>query len=324
LSLQKKGGGGVMIGVLVNPQSGNGLGMKVWHQVQEMLIADGHQFVFHITSRPFEATMLTIDLLREHEIEFIIVIGGDGTIHEVANGLWPFQPDRYRCLMAVIPAGTGNDFAKAHGIPINVAHAYHLIFENQKIKSIDIIKYGPSLNAIALNSIGIGFDGQVARVIESSTYKKVFNRFGLGKLTYFIAMFSVYLNYRPCMVWLTINQQVIKLTETWMVVATNIPYFGGSMKICPDALADDGEIDVVVVQSPSRLRLLPILFKVYKGTHIHHQAVSMYRGKDISIRAEKQLMAQADGEYAGITPLNATIIAGAIEVIIGDVKNEPC
>ncbi len=305
-----------MIGFIINPQSGHGKGTAVWHQVQQLWNKHPSTYVYRITAQAYDATHFAIQLIQEHNIETLIVIGGDGTIHEVANGIWRCLALGHTCVMGVIPAGTGNDYAKAHGIPTDVRLAVALLMGEPSLKRLDVIRYDEQHDLIALNSVGVGFDGLVAHLIETSRYKKMLNRFGLGKLIYFLTMFKVFWVYQPSVIRLTVDGVLYELPDTWFVVTANISYFGGSMKICPHAAADDGVLDVVVIQSSTRLRLLPLMLSVYKGMHIHHPAVTMYRGKHIEVSSTGPLMMQADGEQAGITPLNATIIAGAIQIIV--------
>lgn len=299
-----------MIGVIINPQSGHGKGIRVWQQIQPQLDNQHLSFVFRFTTQPLDASEIAIALIEQQAIDLLIVIGGDGTLHEVADGLWRCVQRGRRCELGFIPAGTGNDFAKAHSIPLDPLAAMEICLNPNRQMVSDIIVDQGSRAFVALNSIGVGFDGLVAKRMGETKSKRVLNRLGLGRLSYFMTMFVAFWTYRPTTVWITIDGSEQELADTWFVVTTNIAYFGGGMQICPPARADDGWLDVVVVQSKTRLRLLPIMIAVYSGKHVGHPAVNLYRGLQVSVRAHEPLHAQADGEAALGTP-RAVMVAPA-------------
>jgi diacylglycerol kinase (ATP) len=253
-----------------------------------------------ITTKAGEATQHAITLVQEHLVHKLIVIGGDGTIHEAAGGLWQIQETGLDCPLAVIPAGTGNDFAKAYSIPTHSIQALEAALSEIKKVQIDLLRTKNGM--IAVNSIGAGFDGIVAKLTNEAGYKKILNRIGLGELSYFISILRVFATYQPCTTWLEVDGTVHELPNMWLTAVANIPFYGGSIQICPAASRHDGVADIVVIQSRGRFRLLPILFTVYQGKHIHHPAVSFYKGTSISLRTQIPLLVQADGEFAGSTP----------------------
>lgn len=305
------------IGIIVNPLSGNGRGAHIWGEVQSYLQENRISYLAKLTTQAGEATQLAITLIQEHHVQRIIIIGGDGTVHEVAGGVWQLQTSNHSslfCSLAIIPAGTGNDFAKAYGIPNHPLEALHIALQAADTLQIDLL-HASQINQVAVNSIGSGFDGMVAKITNEASYKKFLNRLGLGKLSYFISILRVFATYQPSTAWLEVDGSVTKLPNMWLAAVANIPFYGGAIQICPTASPTDGMADVVVIQSKSRLRLLPVLFTVYQGKHTQHPAVSFYKGKSISIRTEKPLLVQADGEFAGSTPLQIELIPAAITVI---------
>ncbi|OAS17648.1 diacylglycerol/lipid kinase family protein [Paenibacillus oryzisoli] len=309
-----------LIGIIVNPLSGNGRGSHIWGEVQAYLQENHIAYLAKLTTHAGEATQLAITLIQTHHVQRIIIIGGDGTVHEAACGIWQYQkhqnsndssPD---CAIAVIPAGTGNDFAKAYGIPNHPLEALHIALHAAYTLQIDLLQ-ASQMQQVAVNSIGAGFDGMVAKITNEASYKKFLNRLGLGKLSYFISILRVFATYQPSTAWLEVDGLITKLPNMWLAAVANIPFYGGAIQICPVASPTDGIADVVVIQSKSRLRLLPVLFTVYQGKHTQHPAVSFYKGKSISIQTEHPLLVQADGEFAGSTPLQIELIPAAITVI---------
>ncbi|MDR6555378.1 diacylglycerol kinase family lipid kinase [Paenibacillus qinlingensis] len=304
------------IGIIVNPLSGNDRGAHIWGEVQTYLQTHQISYVAKLTTKAGEATRHAISLIQEHHVERIIIIGGDGTVHETAGGVWQLQNSLNPhpiCSIAVIPAGTGNDFAKAYGIPKHSLEALEIALTTPSTVQIDLLHALPT--QVAVNSIGAGFDGMVAKITNEASYKKFLNRLGLGKLSYFISILRVFATYQPSTAWLKVDGNVTELPDMWLAAVANIPFYGGAIQICPTASPTDGMADVVVIQSKGRIRLLPVLFTVYQGKHTKHPAVSFYKGKSISIQTEKPLLVQADGEFAGSTPLQIELLPAAITVI---------
>ncbi|MEX2462484.1 MAG: diacylglycerol kinase family protein [Paenibacillaceae bacterium] len=302
-----------MIGVLINPLSGNGQGLKTWLKVQNELGARNTEFVYMMTSRVGEASDIAAKFVQVDRIERLIVIGGDGTINEAVNGLI-HTGGAASCILAVVPAGTGNDYAKAHGIPLDPVAALLLALSPlSRVKQIDLIQIENGI--FAINNVGAGFDGMVAKLTNEAAYKKLLNRVGLGQLSYFITMIRVFGTYKSSTLWLEIDGITHELMNTWLAATANIPFYGGSMQICPHALSDDGWLDVVVIRSSSRWKVLSIMFSVYTGKHITHPAVTFYKGRSIGVRSKSPLLLQADGETAGTTPIQLNIVPAGISIV---------
>ena len=309
-----------MIGFVINPLSGNGKGASVWAQVRSVLIDKGIEHVYAVSTQPGETAALAARLVGQHSLSSLIAVGGDGTVHEVACGLWGGQPQGPECSLGLIPAGTGNDFAKAHGIPLEPEEALAFILSGIQHRALDLLRLP---NRVAVNSIGAGFDGMVAKLANESRIKKLLNRVGLGKLSYFFTMLRVLWTYQPCQAELIVDGHAYTLPHTWLIAATNIPFYGGSMQICPHAIPHDGVVDVMVIRSRGRLKLLPIMFSVYAGKHTNHPAVSFYQGKRIEIRSALPLAVQADGEPAGHTPVSLEVVPLAYRLIGGQAAPSP-
>lgn len=304
------------IGFIVNPLSGNGRGSNIWKEIQTYLQEKQISYYAEFTTKAGEAAELAALLINQHQLDILVVIGGDGTIHEAAAGLMQAQQassTSCTCSLAVIPAGTGNDFAKAYGIPKHPLQALKIALARNNSIQIDLLQTASGI--MAVNSIGAGFDGMVAKLTNESSYKKFLNRLGLGKLAYFLTILRVFAAYRPCTGWLEVDGTVHELPHMWLTAIANIPFYGGAIEICPAASPHDGIADVVVIQSRGRFQLLPVLFTVYQGKHTLHPAVSFYRGTSIALRTETPLLIQADGEFAGATPLRVNLIPSSLTVI---------
>ncbi|UFJ39521.1 diacylglycerol kinase family lipid kinase [Brevibacillus humidisoli] len=286
-----------MIGFVVNPVSGNGQGRAVWQKVESILEEHKTSYTVRFTSAAGDATRLTTSLADDPQCEIVIAVGGDGTVGEVVNGL--AQAGR-SCVLGHIPAGTGNDFARGHGIPLDHIDALRLILSAPAFRPVDLLLLGQH---IAVNSIGVGFDGEVVRLTNQSRSKRWLNRLGLGKLIYALSTLRVLARYKPSLLSITVDGREEQCRDSWVVAVTNIPYYAGSMMICPQAVPDDGLANVMVVTGRNRLKLLPILLMVYKGRHLSHPAVRFFSGRAITIRPDAPQLVHADGDLLGEFPV---------------------
>jgi len=301
-----------MIGFVVNPAAGNGRGMQAWEKVRKELIKDKIDYQVRITEKGGEARQLTKEMLENVPIERIVAIGGDGTLNEVVNGLVDAGVD---CLFGHIPAGSGNDFARAYHIPMEPVEAWKCMKAGEGEKSIDLLVMS---DRVAVNAIGAGFDGKIAKTANEAFYKKVCNAIGLGKLAYIISMLRVLFSYHPSNVKLEIEGEVHDLKDVWMIVVSNIANYGGGMRISPHAVSDDGRAEVCVIRNLNRWQLLLAFPKIFTGEHIHHPAVHFYHGRNIHIKSEESLDVHADGEAIAMTPIKVALLANRLRIITND------
>ncbi|MGZ0051441.1 diacylglycerol/lipid kinase family protein [Brevibacillus gelatini] len=299
-----------MIGFVVNPVAGNGKGKRAWESIEPVVKGLGAVFSVRETSGEGEAEKLAKQLIQKEGVNKIIAVGGDGTVHGVLNGIYQ---SGQACKFGLVPAGSGNDFARAHGIVRDPFVAVERILSEKEERRIDLLLMN---GRIAANSIGAGFDAQVAKAAESAKYKTWLNRCGLGRLAYPISVLLELRTFRPANLSLQVDGQTIDKTGVWLVTAANIANYGGGMKICPMAVADDGLADLCVISNASRAELLRAFLKVYTGTHVTHPKVSFYRGRQIKIETAVPLMVHADGEVIGETPVQVDILPGQQVILV--------
>lgn len=290
-----------MIGFVVNPVSGNGYGAKVWHKMEAILRTRNIDYTVHFTSHKGEAAQLAQRLIDDHRPRVVVAVGGDGTVSEVAHGMYQAS---YPCCLGYIPAGSGNDFARGHSLPLDPLEALELILSSSNTRLIDVLTIGDRL---AVSTIGVGLDGQVAKATNESVYKKWLNRIRMGKAAYIFALIQVLFTYRPCSAILTVDGNETRFSNVWLIAIANIRYYGGGMMICPDAQPDDGMANICVVSRVSRFELLRIFPLVYSGKHVAHHAVQFLRGQRIDVQADHPLFVHTDGESAMTTPLHVEV-----------------
>jgi diacylglycerol kinase (ATP) len=278
-----------MLGVIVNPVSGSGKGLKVWKQVAGYLTKASIRFNIKFTSETGHASKIFDEYLKQSDIEKILVVGGDGTISEaIQNGINTNRP----ISLGYIPAGTGNDLAKSLGISLHPLAALKQ-FLNGTEKMLDIGMVGERL---FINSFGVGFDGAVVKAMQQNKLKKRLNYLKLGSLSYLFSIMSVLRSYQPLNISLFVDSHEYQIKNVWMVVVANQPYYGGGMKICPDACANDGIFEICVINGLTRWQIIRYIPMIYKGTHVNLPYVKVIRGQRVSIHSEQRMNAQADGE----------------------------
>ncbi|MEU9850521.1 diacylglycerol kinase [Streptomyces sp. NPDC047985] len=233
----------------------------------------------------------------------LIAVGGDGmmslALQAVAGTTTP---------LGVVAAGTGNDFARALGVPVqDPAAAGWLAAEALKsggVREIDLGRVGDRWFGSVLAS---GFD---SRVNDRGNRM----RFVGGRFTYDLAILAELAAFRPIPYRLRLDGGPVREIEATLVAVGNGTSYGGGMRICAQAVLDDGLFDVTVVGNCSRATLLKVFPRVYRGTHLGHPAVTVYRASSVELAAAG-VTAYADGEPLGALPLTATCAAGAVGVL---------
>jgi diacylglycerol kinase (ATP) len=285
---------------IVNEYAGKGKTKQRWSHIQRYLDMFAIPYQVHLTSRPREA----VEVAKQsslYEYSHVIAVGGDGTVNEVVNGLCGQQ-----AIFGVIPTGTGNDFARMLEIPDDPFLAVKKLVNGSQ-KTIDLLELNGKYIA---GAIGIGFDGAIAEDINRSTWKKRF-----GTLGYVLSMLKLLRTFYPFTLYLDLDEKSFIIEHCWMVAIGNSSYYGGGMKICPDAKHDDGLLDVCIVHDLSRTGILKAFPSVFSGRHVHHPKVKYMRGQVVRVRTEPSVYIHGDGEIFGQTPGEILIHPHALNVI---------
>jgi len=293
---------------IVNPMAANGKSFKIWGEVKQFLDNEGIDYEFYLTKYPNHAIEITERIAQELDCRSVVVaVGGDGTIHEVINGLKTFPDTK----IAFIPAGSGNDFSRGYSIPKDPLSAIQLIINNKaNISLIDIgnCRIGKKqISTLFVNSVGVGFDAVVSKVANQSKLKKYLNLVGLGGLIYIVALLKVLFVYKPTNVKLMIDDRHFQYKNVWFITVSNQQYYGGGMKISPAACPNDGLLNIMVIHEISPLKILMIFGSVFFGKHIHFSQVKQHIGKSITIEPELPIPVHADGELIGHSPVYISI-----------------
>lgn len=258
-----------------------------------------------------------IELARqagEAGYDLVVAVGGDGTVHEVINGLMQI-PSEKRPRLGVVPLGSGNDFAYALGVPKEPYEALRRVFTGSP-KRIDIGKLTDGSGRVEYfdNTVGIGFDATVTIRSRKFAYTR-------GFLIYFLAVLqTILLNHEPIL--MTVQTE----RESWqdlmlMLTICNGPREGGGFAVAPEARVDDGVFHYASVQKVSRPMMLRLLPEVLNGTHARFPQVRMGQCGQLKLSTDRPIVVHIDGEiFAGfgsnVRHLEIEILAGAVEALV--------
>ncbi|MBT2680742.1 diacylglycerol kinase family lipid kinase [Bacillus sp. ISL-35] len=308
---------------IVNPNAKNGSCREIWRKLEGELETMDIPYLAFFTERAGHAEELAGSIARKlsGRQATIAAVGGDGTLHEVVNGAASYP----NIIVGFIPGGSGNDFSRGFAIPKKAAEALGLVIDqsNSRICEIDIgkIQHKELHETYFMNNMGVGFDAAVAKESNESRMKLLLNRVSLGRLVYVYILAKKLLTFRTIPIHITIEGKEFHYNDAWFVTVSNQPYYGGGMKIAPGALPDDGILDVTVVHRISRWKLLLVFASVFWGKHTKFKEVVQYTGKSITIESTEPVLAHADGEAIGHTPLKIDACPKALRILTE--KNNP-
>ena len=289
--------------------------MKVWRRIEPLLKRLNVDYRVEFSESPTHAANIARQLAaNDGGKTVLVVVGGDGTLQSVIPELVGSPVP-----VGVIPAGSGNDFARALGIPLHPEKALDSLLTGQ-IRKMDIARTG---DRFCVTVVGIGIDGKVAQTVNESRYKKWFHVFNMGRFSYVLGLFQVWVRYRPNRVTLFIDGTETTYADVWLVAVANVPSYGGGMNICPNASYADGAFDICVVHGISRFKFLRTFPKVFKGTHIHVSGVTMLKGKEVKVVSDSPMFAHGDGEMIGQTPIGISVCNEAIHVVSNNTTRTP-
>lgn len=282
-----------MYAFIVNPNARTGLGLKTWNHLESLLKAWKVEYQACLTRYPGHATEFARDLTDKNPDLILIVLGGDGTINEVINGIRNLS----KTTLGYIPIGSSNDFARSMKICTDSEQMLKQILSPSEYTYINIgqLTLKNSVRRFAVSS-GIGFDADVCFHNTSSKFKRWLNRLHLGRLSYTGVALFLLLTLAPRSMTLTIDGRKKHFEKVFFVTAMNQRYEGGGFKFCPEADPCDDLLDILVVADISKLKALFLLPTAYKGWHTHFKGVHTYTCHRTDVISRKTLPVHTDGE----------------------------
>ncbi len=301
--------------VIVNPNAGKRRGIRDWDRISGLLDRAGIKFSAVFTGYPGHAIDIAASRI-ENGYRDLIVVGGDGTMNEVINGI--FKQNMYPTTgikVGMITVGTGNDWGRMFNIPLGYKEAIAIIKGNRSfVQDAGVVKYfhGENENSrYFVNIAGIGFDALV-----TSRSNRLKSEGKSGSMTYFKTLLTSLLKYRHTRTRIRIDDTEIK-NDIFNISIGICKYNGGGMMQLPDAVADDGLFDVTVINKIRKHDVLLNIKRLYNGTIGSMPMVETYRGRSICIESEPMIHLETDGESLGHSPFTFEIIPRSIRVIIG-------
>ncbi len=290
--------------IILNPTAGRGKAGQLWATVQRLLQDAGLDFEMAMTRGGGHAVELARSA-RAAGHHRVVAMGGDGTVQEVVQGLVDAAGDDVAGTLGIIPAGSGNDFAKMIDLPPDPVIAVQRLASGN-IRHVDVGRTG---SRIFTNGIGIGFDARVA--VESRKIRRL-----TGLPLYLLAVLrTLALSYNTPAVHMTLDDQTIS-QEVTMIAIANGRCYGGGFWIAPQADAADGLLDVVWADGLGRIGILQLLPHVVRGTHLDKKPVHQYRARRVIVEADDPLPVHADGEiWPPATHIDVELLPGRLHVI---------
>jgi diacylglycerol kinase (ATP) len=284
---------------IVNPAAGAGRAGRAVAALHKALASRDADVV--LTQRPGQASDLARQAAQDGHTP-IVGVGGDGTLQEIVNGL---VRDSIAATMAVVPVGTGNDFARCVGLPTDLQEAVNLVY-NGTPRTMDLGQCGQRL---FVNAGGVGLDARVA--IAAANMPRALRR---GALPYLLAVLREVVPNASSTLTIHLDDQVIE-QRALMVAVANGRFYGGGMMICPMAVRTDGLLDLCVIGYLSRREVLSLLPKLFSGRHIGHPKVAFYQSREVHIEGPAGTFVQTDGEIQGDVPVVFTAVPAAIRIM---------
>ena len=301
--------------VIVNPVAGSGRGLDHFPQISKHL-RDAHILCEPVfTEHKFHATELTVTAVREG-YRRIIVVGGDGTLHEVVNGLFIQQVvPPSEVLLAVIAVGSGNDWIRMFGIPQNCADAIRAIREEHSfLQDVGVVSYEEAKyrqSRYMVNVAGAGYEAQVVRCFNH--LKKKGRR---GRWLYTWSVIRSFFRYKPTGTKVWVDGKRV-YNDLLLSIALGVgKYNGGGIQQLPDAVADDGMLDLSLIRPVHFWHLLFRFHYLFNGGIYRIRHILQERGSRIRIESSPEVSVEIDGEPLGHTPLEFSILHRAIRIVV--------
>ena len=302
--------------VIVSSRSGGGKARHDWPEIANLLKAKSIEFIASITDHAYHA----IELAREAVLSGfrkLLVVGGDGAVHEVLNGLYSqSEVSPSEVAVGLIPVGSGNDWSRLHRIPADYGRAVDLIAEAgvrtrlQDVARVHTLMDGKPYCRYMMNIGGLGFDSDVCRRFDIAK-----EHGHAGDRQYLKSLLSGFLAYRPLRFRVVVDGEEFYHGTAFSVALGIGQYCGGGMRQTPDAVPDDGLINVTVVGKLSKWKFLSKVPSLFKGDIYRHKEVRHTTGRRVEISAAPYSYMEVDGEPVGITPVRIEVIPAGVQVV---------
>jgi len=294
--------------ILVNPAAGGGRGLRRWQRLRAAVPGVSAARIIE-AERAEESRAHLAAALEGGGVERVIVVGGDGTAHLVANTLLE-TPEEKRPAFGLVPAGTGSDLARGLGLPRRPAVALQLALEAAP-RPMDAIalETEDGRKRYVLNIGSGGLSGAVVMAINANPRR--------GPLSYLLSTVSALLSYDPAPCRVIADGEVLHKGSVFLVAVANGRFFGKGMKVAPHASTDDGLLDVIVVPPVARYKLAYRLPQFFTGSHVRMKQVTVRKVKRVRIEPGPSFPPyELDGEIFPAAAAEFRVLPGALRVLL--------
>jgi YegS/Rv2252/BmrU family lipid kinase len=282
--------------LIFNPAAGRGRARRHVREAEEHLRSLGAQVETVASASPDDLTRLAAEGSRGG-YDRVVVCGGDGTLHRAVRDF-----DLARTPLALLPLGSGDDFAKVCGIPRRLRDACEVAVRGA-VREVDVAH----ANGIRYMGVaGLGFDSEVARYANENA------KFLRGSAVYLYAILRVLPRFTPHRVRINGTRD----EEIMFATVGNSRQYGGGIRITPGAEIDDGELDLCIVHRTSRFQLLKTLPLAYSGAHVKSKFVEIGRGREFHFESERPMDVYADGERVTATPVRFGLCGEKLKILV--------
>lgn len=297
---------------VVNPASANGSTGRRWPDIAARASARGLEGETLVSTRPGEIVELTAAAVAGGATK-IVAVGGDGTVNEAVNGLATAGPE---VELAVLPRGTGRDFARSFGIPTAVERAIEVARDG----AVRVLDVGRASYALADGSRaesrfalfgGAGISGAIARRANASS------KAAGGRLSFMVATLAVFARWTSAEMSIAVDDER-REGPMFETLATIGQYAAGGMWVTPDAAPDDGLFDVLLIGDVTKADFVRTFPKIYRGRHLSHPKIELLRGKAVRVEAARPVPIALDGEQPGTTPATFEVVPRGLRLRVPD------
>lgn len=306
---------GVKWFVVVNPISGSGKGLDDFPLISKLLRDNNIKCEAVFTEHKCHATELTVSAVNSG-YRHIIVVGGDGTLHEVVNGLFIQNVvEPHEVTVAVIAVGTGNDWIRMFGIPKRYSEAIRAIKEGYTfLQDVAAVEYEEAkFNQVryAANVAGLGFDAAVIKRIQSSQSKRK-----MGASAYLLALVRTFFRYKHTGAKIWIDDRLVYNNLIFSIAIGVGRYNGGGMQQLPNAIVDDGLLDVTLIRPLHWWNIIFRIGRLFNGNIYSIGHVIHVKGEKVRIESSPEMLLEIDGELLGATPVELRNVHRAVRVVV--------
>jgi len=286
--------------LILNPSASRGTALKEKDKIENILKLNKIKSDIYISNSALDIIRATDDFIKQGYKNFIGA-GGDGTMHFITQKLAGTQ-----CNLGIIPIGSGNDLIKSFGMEQSIEKSINII-KNGRVKRIDLGLFNNNVYYIGV--AGSGFDSEVTRFANQTKLPIK------GEARYNFSVYKTLLTFRPKIFNIKYDDKSESI-DTMMMVVSNLKYYGGGMKITPDADPFDSRFDVCIIKAMPLLKFIKSFPSVYAGTHLNIPYVKYFKAKTVLVDSIKKFDVYGDGEYMGKLPADFKIVPKCLNIYL--------